>query len=174
MNNPNGLQNPMARQSGLVVQEMPDEVLVYDLDTNKAHCLNQSAAFVWKSCDGSNSVKDIVQQFESNGRGKVTEDFVWLAIDQLNDNGLLENKVAPRFAGQSRRQVLKTIGLASVVALPVIASLVAPKSAYGVLSCVCTSAQTCGLPQNAGCPSTTNCNNVGLCNPTDAPRGKKK
>jgi len=162
---PNDPQNPMARQTGLVVQEMPDEVLVYDLDTNKAHCLNQSAAFIWSSCDGKNSVMDIVQQFESNGRGKVTEDFVWLAIDQLNENGLLENKVAPRFQGQSRRQVLKTIGLASMVALPVIASLVAPKQAFGVTSCSCTSAAQCGLPQNASCPSTTNCNNLGLCAP---------
>ncbi len=170
MNNPNGLQNPMARQSGLVVQEMPDEVLVYDMDANKAHCLNQSAALIWKSCDGSNSVMDIVKEFESNGRGKVTEDFVWLAIDQLNENGLLENKVAPRFQGQSRRQVLKTIGLASMVALPVIASLVAPKSAYGVNSCVCTSNAMCGQQQNAGCPSTTNCNNLGLCAPNSAQR----
>src|SRR6187397_2685832 len=104
--------NPVARQNGLVVQEMPDEVLVYDLDSNKAHCLNQSAALVWKSCDGTNTVGDIVKQFD----GKVTEDFVWLAIDQLNENGLLQNEVAPRFQGQSRRQVLKTIGLASMVA----------------------------------------------------------
>jgi len=123
----------MARQNGLVVQEMPDEVLVYDLNSNKAHCLNQSAAFVWKSCDGTNSVEDIVRQFESNGKGKVTEDFVWLAIDQLNENGLLAGEVAPRFAGQSRRQVLKTIGLASMVAVPVIASLVAPQKALGAI-----------------------------------------
>ena len=67
MNNPN---NPIARQNGLVVQEMPDEVLVYDLDTNKAHCLNGSAALVWKSCDGNNTVADIVKQFESNGSGR--------------------------------------------------------------------------------------------------------
>lgn len=172
MNNPNGPQNPVARHSGLVVQEMPDEVLVYDLDTNKAHCLNQSAAFVWRSCDGSNSVLDIVQQFESDGRGKVTEDFVWLAIDQLNETGLLESKVAPKFPGQSRRQVLKTIGLASVVALPVIASLVAPKSAYGVSSCVCTSDNQCTTQTT--CPSTTHCNNLGRCAP-DVPRqGKTK
>lgn len=170
MNNPNDPQNPMARKTGLVVQEMPDEVLVYDLDTNKAHCLNQSAAFIWSSCDGKNSVMDIVQQFESNGRGKVTEDFVWLAIDQLNENGLLENKVAPRFVGTSRRQVLKTIGLASVVALPVIASLVAPQRAYGVASCNCTSNGDCGMPNNATCPSTTNCNNLGLCAPNAPPR----
>ena len=37
--------NPIARSNGLVVQEMPDEVLVYDLDSNKAHCLNETAAF---------------------------------------------------------------------------------------------------------------------------------
>ncbi len=170
MNNPNDPQNPMARKTGLVVQEMPDEVLVYDLDTNKAHCLNQSAAFIWSSCDGKNSVMDIVQQFESNGRGKVTEDFVWLAIDQLNENGLLENKVAPRFAGTSRRQVLKTIGLASVVALPVIASLVAPQKALGVATCACASVTQCQQPQNAGCPSTSNCNNLGLCAPNAPPR----
>ena len=70
MKNPN---NPMARQNGLVVQEMPDEVLVYDLDSNKAHCLNQSAAFVWRSCDGDKSVMDIVREFEANGKGKVTD-----------------------------------------------------------------------------------------------------
>jgi Coenzyme PQQ synthesis protein D (PqqD) len=165
MNNPNGPQNPVARQNGIVVQEMPDEVLVYDLDTNKAHCLNQSAAFVWKSCDGSNSVMDIVRQFESQGRGKVTEDFVWLAIDQLNENGLLENKLAPKFNSQSRRQVLKTIGLASVVALPIIASLVAPKQALGVVTCACTSNAACSQPANAGCQSTTFCNRLGLCAP---------
>jgi hypothetical protein len=174
MNNPNDPKNPMARQTGLVVQEMPDEVLVYDLDTNKAHCLNQSAAFVWKSCDGSNSVMDIVQQFEANGRGKVTEDFVWLAIDQLNENGLLENKVSPKFTGQSRRQVLKTIGLASVVALPIIASLVAPKHALGVATCACASVTQCQQPINSGCPSTSVCNRLGLCAPEPPSQNKGK
>lgn len=170
MNNPN---NPMARQNGLVVQEMPDEVLVYDLDTNKAHCLNQSAALVWKSCDGSNSVADIVRQFDSTGGGKVTEDFVWLAIDQLNENNLLDGKIAPRFAGQSRRQVLKTIGLASMVALPVIASLVAPSTALGAISCACTRSTGVDTPGNCpdlaamgvNCPSTTNCNANFVCAP---------
>ena len=148
----------MARQNGIVVQEMPDEVLVYDLDSNKAHCLNSSAAQVWKSCDGSNTVADIVKQFD----GKVTEDFVWLAIDQLNENGLLQNEIAPRFAGQSRRQVLKTIGLASMVAIPVIASLVAPSSAMAAVSCTCSNNNQCA---GRACPSTNNCNTLGLCAP---------
>src|SRR5215203_5322451 len=165
MNNPKNPQNPMARKSGLVVQEMPDEVLVYDLDTNKAHCLNGSAALVWRSCDGNNSIADIMKSFESTGSGKVTEDFVWLAIDQLNENGLLENNVAPRFAGQSRRQVLKTIGLASMVALPVIASLVAPPNALAAVTCVCTSPGACTQYPAGQCQSATNCNGSGVCAP---------
>jgi hypothetical protein len=160
MNNPN---NPVARQNGLVIQEMPDEVLVYDTGSNKAHCLNQSAALVWRSCDGSNSVADIVRQFDTTGAGKVSEDFVWLAIDQLSDNNLLENKITPRFQGQSRRQVLKTIGLASMVALPVIASLIAPATALGAASCACVTSAECA--SRAGCPSLINCNGSGLCAP---------
>lgn len=154
--------NPKARRTDLVIQEMPDEVLVYDMNTHKAHCLNPTAAFVWRSCNGNNSIADIVRQFESDGRGKVSEDFVWLAIDQLHENSLLENEIAPRFAGQSRRQVIKTIGLTSMVAVPVIASLVAPQSAMAAGSCACVNPAGCaGRP----CPSTTNCNPSGQCAP---------
>lgn len=154
---------PAARREGLVVQEMPDETLVYDMNTNKAHCLNQSAALVWKSCTGRASIADIMQQFESSGGGKVSEDFVWLAIDQLNENGLLEAAVEPRFPGQSRRQALKTIGLASVVALPVIASLVAPSNAFAATSCGCVAPADCAT--TTGCLSTTSCNGSGVCAP---------
>ncbi len=36
--------------SDLVMKEMPDEVLLYDLKQHKAHCLNQAAALVWRYC----------------------------------------------------------------------------------------------------------------------------
>lgn len=155
--------NPKARESGLVVQEAQDEVLVYDLDSNKAHCLNESAAFVWRSCDGTNSVSDIVREFESTSRGKVTEDFVWLAIDQLNENGLLASVGERPFAGRSRRDVLKKIGLASMVALPIVASLVTPQSAMAAASCACVNPANC--TNRTPCPSRTNCNGGGVCAP---------
>ena len=155
--------NPLARHKELVIQEMPDEVLVYDMNTNKAHCLNPSAAFVWRACNGNNSIDDIVSQFESNGKGKVTENFVWLAIDQLQENGLLENSIAPRFEGQSRRQVIKKIGLASMVTVPLIASLVAPQNALAVGSCACVAPGDCLTQIN--CPNTVNCNGGGICAP---------
>jgi len=155
---------PTARKSGLVVQEMPDELLVYDTDNNKAHCLNHTAAFVFKSCDGYRSPTDIAGLYKAESGGKMSEDMVWLAIDQLNENDLLEQQVKSAFAGQSRREVIKKIGFASVVALPVIASLVAPKNAMAATSCACNTPASCGNAPNAGCPSTTNCN-AGLCRP---------
>ena len=161
----NNSQFPIARKTGLVVQEVPDEVLVYDLDNNKAHCLNQSAAMVWRSCDGNNSVADIAKLVETQAGSKVTEDFVWLAIDQLSENNLLEQQIKTGFAGQSRREAIKKIGLASMVAIPVIASLVAPQSALAASSCNCNGSADCQTPANAQCPSTVNCNGVGICTP---------
>lgn len=161
----NKSQRPIARKAGLVVQEVPDEVLVYDLETNKAHCLNQSAAIIWRSCDGNNTVSEIAKLVEAQAGGKVTEDFVWLAIDQLSENRLLEKEVAVSFAGQSRREAIKKIGLASMIAVPVIASLVAPQSALAAASCSCNNPPSCNNTPNAGCPNTANCNGAGLCAP---------
>lgn len=149
---------PLARRTGLVVQDMPDEVLVYDMDTNKAHCLNTTSAMVWRACNGSTSINEIVKQIEKNSNAAVSDDLVWLAIDQLDEKGLLENKVVSRFDGLSRRDVIKKIGFASVVALPVIASLVAPQSAMASSSCVCNTDSDCsGNNTPAACRS-------GVCN----------
>ncbi len=161
----NNSQHPIARKTGLVVQEVPDEVLVYDLESNKAHCLNQSAAMIWRSCDGNNSVSEIAKLVENQAGGKVTEDFVWLAIDQLSENNLLEKQIASNFEGTSRREVIKKIGLASMIAIPVIASLVAPQSALAAASCACTGAPgTPGTCPPTGCPAAT-CNAAGTCAP---------
>ncbi len=149
-------QIPMARKNGLVIQETSEEVLVYDLDTDKAHCLNQTAAFVWKRCDGQTSVEEIVTQFEKQTGSRVEEDLVWLAIDQLNERKLLEKTVETKFAGESRRSVLKKIGFASVVALPVIASLVAPTAVLAVACSGIQSASSCGSGNcNRGTPCTS-------------------
>ncbi len=146
----NNTHIPAARSENLVTQEMSDEVLVYDLNTDKAHCLNQTAALVWKACNGKNSIADIVESLENRTGSKVSENLVWLAIDQLNERNLLNEKISQRFAGENRRQVLKKIGLASVVALPVIASLIAPTAARAV---VCSGTVT----NCVGCPDGTPC-----------------
>jgi hypothetical protein len=135
----NNSQFPTARTNGLVIQEVPEEVLVFDTESNNAHCLNQTAAMVWKACDGKTSVPDIAQIIGSQTGNEISDDLVWLAIDQLNEHKLLETQIVSKFAGESRRDVLKKIGLASMVALPIIASLAAPKSVLAATSCSCPS-----------------------------------
>ncbi len=148
----NSSQVPVARKEGLVIQEMPDEVLVYDLDTNKAHCLNQTAAFVWKSCNGRNSVADITKLVGDDSGNAVPEDLVWLAIDQLSEKNLLANDLKANFNGSTRREVIKKIGLAAVIGIPIVASLTAPPSALSFTSCRCGSNADCTMQTN--CPST--------------------
>ena len=152
----NNLQKHTARKEGLVIQEMPDEVLVFDLETNKAHCLNETAAFVWKACDGKNSIADITKLFGNQSGTPVPEDLVWLALDQLKEKNLIENKdeIVVDYNGMSRREVIRKIGLASVVALPLISSLVAPTAVFAQQSLNCM-----GNPSPNGCP----CNNGMQC-----------
>jgi len=153
-------QVPIARKEGLVIQEMPEEVLVYDLDTNKAHCLNQTAAFVWKSCDGRNSVADITKLVGDDAGNAVPEDLVWLAIDQLSEKNLLANNLKADFNGTTRREVIKKIGLAAVIGLPLVASLTAPTSVLAATSCVCMTSTDCAA-LGAACPP--NCPNGSTC-----------
>lgn len=165
-------QNPLARKDGLVVQEMPEEVLVYDLKTNKAHCLNRTAAFVWKNCTGENSVEEIVSELTNHTGKSVDKDLIWLAIDQLNEKNLLEKNLPVKFAGQSRRAVLKKIGFASVVALPVVASLVAPTAILAVTCSGITDGPAAGGRCCGGvfCPGAGACVS-GACPPVTPPTG---
>ncbi len=151
MNNP---QAPVARKEGLVIQEMPDEILVYDMETNQAHCLNQTAASVWRSCDGVNSVTDITKKLEKEFNTTIPEDFVWLAIDQLSKDHLLEKEVETKISGLSRREVIKRIGFASMAALPVVAMLSFPQSALAV---ACPNSICSNTAGSGGCAGTQHC-----------------
>jgi hypothetical protein len=122
---------PQSRQNDLIVQELKDEVLVYDLTINKAYCLNPTSALVYQLCDGKHSVSDISKEISKKLKQSVTEDLVWLALDQFKEDNLLSNskEIEIKFGGLSRREVVRKIGFASMVALPVISSLVAPTAA---------------------------------------------
>lgn len=150
---------PKARQSGIVVQEMPGEVLIYDTKTNKAHCLNETAAAVWRRCDGNTKIEDLALELGLGLHGtQVPAELIWLAVDQLSDKGLLETKLEGSVRSESRRDALKKIGMTAVVALPFIASLAAPKSALAATSCACVADSEC--MSMAGCQ--TMCDNMGM------------
>ena len=154
---------PKARSKDLVVQEMLDEVLIYDLIANEAHCLNKTAAFVWSRCSGDASIADIARSIEKEFGHPVDDNFVRLALSQLSDKNLVVDGDLASTPLPSRRELIKKIGLATAIALPFVASLVAPKNAFAsISSCVCTSPVRCARPE---CGSATFCSVNGICVP---------
>jgi hypothetical protein len=146
-------QLPLARTERLIVKEVDDEVLVYDLKNDKAHCLNDTAAKVWKNCDGKNSVSEISASLLKENGVPVDEGVVWLALDQLEKFRLLDEvPTAPKiFAGMNRRQLMRNLGVAAI-ALPVIISIAAPP-AEAQTSCGqnCTNPGDCNINPPGGC-----------------------
>lgn len=129
MNETSETKAPRARKDQLIVKEVRDEVLVYDLKTNKAHCLNDTAARVWKECDGRRSVSDIARVIERDLNSPVDDQVVWLAMAQLEKFKLLKHG-ALRPAGQpqiSRRALIRA-GISSAVLLPLIFTISAPNA----------------------------------------------
>jgi hypothetical protein len=122
--------SPVARTESLIVKEVDGETLVYDLKTDKAHCLNETAARVWKNCDGHNNVSEIAEVLSRESNSSVKDEVVWLALDQLEKFNLLEDAPAkPAFlVGMTRRQMVARLGIAAV-ALPAIISIVSPTPA---------------------------------------------
>lgn len=132
-------RSPKARRSQLVIKELASETLVYDESNHQAHCLNQTAAFVWKHCDGRRSLPALVRLLEKETNVSVPEHTVRLAIKQLEASHLLHASTSKTWAGLSRREVVRTIGIA-VVALPIITSVVSP------LAVSAASCKTVGQP----------------------------
>lgn len=160
---------PVARQTGLVVQEASGETLIYDLERHKAHCLNASAALVWRYSDGQSDVRAVANELCSRLGLPDEPDVVWVAVEQLRKAKLLEPDLrAGRDTGrpsttksgsfqpgggspvnQSRRSALLRIGLVGGAAAlaPLVTSIIAPTA---------VSAATC-LPTGSSCVSGAQC-----------------
>ena len=140
--------NPISRTSDLVVQEYGKELLVYDLSEHRAMSLNETSARVWRACDGQRSVSDIAAEIGDEG-------VTLLALSELRKAKLVESKSPElaKFESMPRREAIRRIGMSSLVALPIIASLAAPTAAQTGSGC----AQATNRPSNCPCTSNTQC-----------------
>ena len=140
---------PRARQDELVVEELPDETLVYDLKRHKAHCLNRTSALVWQHCDGRTPVAEVAALLERQLKIPADEAVVWMALDRLGTAHLLGEQVTlpAERARYSRREMLRTLRRAAGISLllPVIESIVAPRAAAQA-SCISSTACVAGSP----------------------------
>lgn len=149
---------PLARKSQLITQEVADELIVYDRQSDRAYCLNSTAAFVWKHCDGNTSVAGMASLLEAEVKAPVEHEIVIYALDQLNKSELLDASYAMNAPkpGLSRRAIVRQ-GVAVAVAIPFISAITAPTAAQ---------AATC-LPAGAVCSSDAAC-----CSNTCADNGR--
>lgn len=140
---------PRARTEDLVVEDLPDETLVYDLTRDRAHCLNPTAALVWRHCDGATTVADVSRLLATELNVPTREAFVWAALERLDKVRLLAEpvRVPASAAGYTRREAVRALGLTA--ALPAIVSIVAPRAAH---------AQSCAT-SCSGQPNCTPCRN---------------
>jgi hypothetical protein len=136
---------PRARTNRLVTRELGDELLVYDLERHKAYCLNRVAMEVFRHCDGETTIPDLARRVGNAFGLPVDEQAVRLGLVRLEKAHLLDSPVA-QILHTSRREMLRTLGRAAAVVVPLVTAITVPTSAQ---------AQATGCLAN-GMPCVTN------------------
>ena len=100
---------PKRRQEALLVHELPDETLVYDLERHKAFCLGKNISSIWRHCTGQRTPAQIARALEADLGARVGEDVVRVALHRLGKVRLLREPIGPPAASApgSRRQLLR-------------------------------------------------------------------
>ena len=120
------VQKPRARSDDLVIEEVDDELLVYDSTNKRGHCLGATAARVWRACDGYSDVSALSEALELDA------EVVSQALDELDALELLDTqgvKVVQAGSGNgdglTRRQLARRsarVG-AGIAAAPLVYSI---------------------------------------------------
>jgi hypothetical protein len=160
---------PRARREGLIVRQLPDELVVYDLERHQAHRLNRTAALVFDHADGGTTVGAIAGALCRELNVADADRLAWLALDRLDRAHLLDQAPVPPtgLASSGRRDLLRRAGLAAAL-LPVVSSILAPTAAEAANTCVadCTG-QPAGTPcynnNPADCVATCTCDAFETC-----------
>jgi hypothetical protein len=117
---------PVARKDNLVVEEIWDEVVVYDRSDNQVHRLNRSAATVWRHCDGTRTPADLAAVLHKELGLPLDEAVAEVALEELSEANLLTEPFAvPVAAGaMSRREMFEKLAVAAYM-VPLVASVLA-------------------------------------------------
>lgn len=124
---------PQARQDELFIEQLGEDLLVYDARHFRAHRLNRTAAWMWRHCDGQRTVADAARLLSDELRQPVGEDLVWLSLESLDRAQLLSVPLQrPSGASaESRRAMMQKLAVAGglMLLLPAITPLTRPAEA---------------------------------------------
>ena len=143
------LRLPRARTENLVIRELDDETLVYDMERDEAHCLNLTAALVWKQCNGKTTASQAARALQTKLAAPIDEDVVLLAVKELTRFRLVVS--AEKSPTVLRRDLVLKYAPLALALLPAIVSITSPSPAQ---------AASCGQPCSTfvSCPSGCTCN----------------
>lgn len=120
--------------SGVIARPVGNEVVIYNSETHTAHCLNRTAAIVFRSANGDNSVAEIARLLALETGTDADEDVVWVTLERLVETKLIAMPSAP--ATVSRRRALRQVGLGAAALAPIVVSLVVPTPAEAAATCI--------------------------------------
>jgi hypothetical protein len=134
---------PRLRTSDVIVRELQGELLIYDVITNKALCLNPTARMVSDHCDGVTTLGEVADRVGTGANAASAEVVVLSVLSRLQKEGMLEGPIdLPDEADlPSRRRVLSAAAMVGA-ALPLVSLLVVPSAMAQQSAC---------LEQNAQC-----------------------
>lgn len=136
---------PKARTENLLEQNLENETLIYDLTINKAFNLNETSTVVYKACGQNMTFEDLKRKH------KFTDDLIFFALDELGRNNLLDGEYLTPLSGMTRREIIRRVGLSSMILLPVISTLLAPNAARAASVCTADICVPAGQNFCAGC-----------------------
>ncbi len=155
-------KRPRARRQGLLVRDLGEEQVVYDLESHRGHCLNRTAALVWHACDGQSTVAGIAAQVGRDLGVPQDAGLVRYALRILRHARLLDPASAERPC-PTRREVVRRIGQAAL--LPVVISLIAPTpSEAATCETGCPTCNCSGQPNGTTCWNGVDCTSYVCCN----------
>jgi Coenzyme PQQ synthesis protein D (PqqD) len=138
MNRSSGAKVPRARRRRLVVEQVADETLVYDLERHRAHCLSATAAWVWHRCDGATDVATLAARLGRKLGREADEEIVWVALHRLARAHLLNGPLPPARSRslQSRRELVAKVAVFGISVLS-IAAPAAGQAATCIMRAAC-------------------------------------
>ena len=153
------LQSIRFKQRKLITRRIDDELLVFDEETSTAYCLNGIAGEMWRACERESSLREVTEVLRPRWPD-IEEDVVAASLSKLAAAGLLEETTVQEKISTARRELIRKLGFAAAVALPIVVTSVLVPPAYAAVSCCHLLAQ-CG-PGKPACCSGLHCA-LGLC-----------
>lgn len=125
---------PQARVDRIVVEELGEELLVYDEESDRAYCLSKIANVVWRHCDGQTAISEIVTETQARlDLPRTANGSVLRILEELLKANLIRGPLPESLNGRSPRNcaapavpltvvpVLEPAASSVVARLPIIA-----------------------------------------------------